>query len=100
MPSSIAPPEHDIDRACDPSTLETSEALAQIEARLEEARVALATTGADCTRICAAAAGICEASRELCQLTGDASSRCLRARSACEEATRRRTHACPVCPTP
>lgn len=101
MPSSTATLEHDDDRSCAPTTLETShEALHRLEARIEEGRVALATAGNDCARICAAATGICNTASELCQITGDTSVRCLRARSACEEAMQRRTHACPVCPTP
>lgn len=94
-------PDGLVDDECtsDRRTLETTDpALSRQEARIEEGRAALSTAGGDCGRICAAASGICEAAGEVCRLTGDTAPRCARARAACDDATQRRTNACPVCP--
>jgi len=83
----------------DRRTLEAMDGeLTRQESRVEEGRVALATAGADCGRVCAAASGICEAAGEVCRIAGDGSPRCVRARSACTDASQRRDGACPVCP--
>ena len=83
----------------DRRTLEAMDGeLTRQESRIEEGRVALSTAGADCGRVCAAASGICEAAGEVCHITGDAAPRCVRARSACTDASQRRDGACPVCP--
>lgn len=86
---------------CDRGTLEANDAaLSRQEARIADGLTALSTAGGDCARVCAAASGICEAAAEVCRLTGDGASRCARARASCDDATRRRSDACPVCPTP
>ncbi len=74
------------------------------QAEIERYHAAITAPVSDCRDICGAAGGICQASREICRLTGDAAEarahdpRCQRSREACTDASRRRDAACAVCP--
>lgn len=70
---------------------------AQVQ-RIREEQIRLATNPEICHDVCFAAGSICLAAQEVCRLTGDADTRCERARDACSDASRQRDGACPVCP--
>lgn len=78
--------------------------IAQWEVELDRQRASLSASLAQCRDICSAAGNVCTAAAEICRLTGDLTranardARCVRARTACLDAGRRRDGSCPVCP--
>lgn len=79
--------------------------IAQWELEIDRQQTSLAASLSQCRDICAAAGNVCTAAAEICRLTGDLTranardGRCVRARTACLDAGRRRDGACPVCPS-
>lgn len=87
-----------------PSCVPADGRISALEGELAQGLAAVVAPAADCRAACRATRGVCDASGEICRLTGDEGAsapqdpRCVRARAACEDATRRRTDRCPVCP--
>lgn len=79
--------------------------IAALEGEVAQGMAAFAAEAGDCRSACRAASGVCAASAEICRLTGDGEAatpldpRCVRARAACEDASRQRSERCPVCPS-
>lgn len=89
----------------EPPCVSPSGRIAALEGEVAQGMAAFAAESGDCRSACRAASGVCAASAEICRLTGDGEAvtpldaRCVRARAACEDASRQRTERCPVCPT-